>query len=68
MGDMAWMMGHKEAAKAPEFDVLFFLRTDHEGEQIIDHVHELVKQVRPTLKCIFSIIRFFFSCIHFVRS
>jgi len=50
MPDMAWMMGHKEIVKTPEYDVLFFLRTDHEGEKLVDRVQQLVQNVRPTLK------------------
>jgi exopolysaccharide biosynthesis predicted pyruvyltransferase EpsI/drug/metabolite transporter (DMT)-like permease len=50
MPDMAWMMGHKEVVKEPTYDVLFFLRTDHEGKQLSNEVHELVQKVRPSLK------------------
>eukprot|EP00026_Physarum_polycephalum_P003955 Phypoly_transcript_03972.p1 GENE.Phypoly_transcript_03972~~Phypoly_transcript_03972.p1 ORF type:complete len:676 (+),score=76.79 Phypoly_transcript_03972:263-2290(+) len=50
MPDMAYMMGHKEPVKEPEYEVLFFLRTDHEGEKLEDKVKALVAKMRPTLK------------------
>eukprot|EP00026_Physarum_polycephalum_P004075 Phypoly_transcript_04092.p1 GENE.Phypoly_transcript_04092~~Phypoly_transcript_04092.p1 ORF type:complete len:731 (-),score=94.91 Phypoly_transcript_04092:77-2083(-) len=42
--DMAWMNGHKEIVRIPQYDILFFLRKDYEGDQ------NLAGKVRARMK------------------
>jgi len=51
MPDMAWMNGHKEIVKKPPYELLFFLRRDHEGDQkIANRVREKMNELVPEMK------------------
>ena len=50
---MAWLNGHKEVVKKPEFEILFFLRTDHEGEKLSGRVKAKMSEAGPNVNCIF---------------
>jgi exopolysaccharide biosynthesis predicted pyruvyltransferase EpsI/drug/metabolite transporter (DMT)-like permease len=47
MPDMAWLNGHKEIVKTPKYQILFFLRTDHEGEKLGGRVDKKMKEDSP---------------------
>jgi len=52
---MAWINGHKEIVQKPKYEILFFLRKDHEGDQkLADRVHERMAELVPNMNYIIT--------------